>query len=165
MGNMSHNELLRFEDRGHEALMGVWWAGVQLKKGAKRFFGDYLSSEAQFNIMMALKYADGPLTQNELGGRLLVEKSNVTGLLDRMERDGLLRRLKVPGDRRSHHIELTEAGRRTLEKVELPYRRHVQKLMSTFTEAEIANITDYMARLQKAVAATEPTVADYQEEG
>jgi DNA-binding MarR family transcriptional regulator len=150
-----HNERVRFEDLDHEALMGIWWTGILLRKQAKHFFSNFLSSEAQFNIMMALKYSEKPLTQNELGEQLLVDKSNITGLLDRMEKAGLLRRKNVPDDRRCYHIELTNAGRKILDKVEQPYRNHVKKLMAIFSKDEIGDITRYMTRLQNSVVAAE----------
>ena len=152
-----HTELVSFADRDHEALMGVWWTGILLKKRAKHFFSNFLSSEVQFNIMMALKYSEKTLTQSELGEQLLVDKSNITGLLDRMEKSGLIRRLSVPGDRRCYHIELTDSGREILEKVEQPYRDYVKKLMATFSAKEIDDINRYMSRLEKAVAAEEST--------
>ena len=150
--NKCHNQMVHFDDREHEALMGVWWAGILLRKNAKRFFSNYLSSEVQFNIMMVLKYATGPLTQNELSEQLLVDKSNITGLIDRMEKSGLLRRVAAPHDRRCHHIELTGAGREIIDKVEQPYRDYVKGLMRIFTPEEIGNITGYMERLQQAVS-------------
>lgn len=153
----SHNEMISFKDRDHAALMGVWWTGILLKKRAKYFFSNYLSSEVQFNIMMVLKYAEKPLTQSELGEQLLVDKSNITGLLDRMAKAGLIRRLSVAGDRRCYHIALTESGREILEKVEQPYRDHIKKLMAEFSVNEIDDINRYMARLSKAVAAEEST--------
>ncbi|MFA6102158.1 MAG: MarR family transcriptional regulator [Victivallaceae bacterium] len=156
-----HNELVSFADRDHEALMGVWWTGILLKKRAKHFFSNFLSSEVQFNIMMVLKYAEKPLTQSELGEQLLVDKSNITGLLDRMEKSGLIRRLSVPDDRRCYHIELTGTGREILEKVEQPYRDYVKKLMAEFSAKEIDDINRYMARLEKAVAAEESTAFKY----
>lgn len=151
--NCCYTQLVKFDDKKHEALMGVWWTGIMLKKQAKHFFSNYLSSEVQFNIMMVLKYAEEPLTQNEIGEQLLVDKSNITGLLDRMEKAGLLRRVDVPGDRRCHHVELTAAGLEIIDRVEQPYRDYVKTLMGIFKDEEIAAITDYMERLQRAVAA------------
>lgn len=158
-----HNELVTFAERDHEALMGVWWAGILLKKRANRFFCEFLSSEVQFNIMMVLRHSEKPLTQNELGGRLLVDKSNITGLLDRMETAGLLKRLKVVGDRRCHHIELTKRGLQILAKVEQPYREHVKKLMSIFSAKEISNLNRYMARLQEAITKEESNASEDKE--
>ncbi|MEL6615307.1 MAG: MarR family transcriptional regulator, partial [Bacteroidota bacterium] len=52
---------------------------------------------AQHDVLAALS-TDGPLRQNELASRLFVTKSNVTALLARMERDGLVRRAPDPDD-------------------------------------------------------------------
>lgn len=146
-----HNQIVSFDDKEHEALMGIWWTGILLKKNAKRFFSNYLSSEVQFNIMMVLKDAKSPMTQNDICEHLLVDKSNITGLVDRMEKTGLLRRTVVPHDRRCHHIELTDEGRTILEKVEQPYRDYIKKLMNIFDANELANLSDYMGRLQQSL--------------
>lgn len=150
-----HNELVSFSDPAHEALMGVWWTGILLKKRANRFFSEFLSSEVQFNIMMVLKHSEKALTQNELSEKLLVDKSNITGLIDRMETAGLLKRRKVEGDRRCHHIELTKTGSSLLEKVEQPYMEHVKKVMAIFSAKEIAGINSFMTRLQDAITKEE----------
>jgi len=152
MKSRSHNQIVHFDDKAHEALMGIWWTGILLRKNAKRFFSNYLSSEVQFNIMMILKYAAAPLTQNEISEQLLVDKSNITGMIDRMEKAGLLRRAEAPHDRRCHHIELTGAGHEIIDKVEQPYRDYIRELMNIFSTEEIAAITNYMERLQQAVS-------------
>jgi MarR family transcriptional regulator, organic hydroperoxide resistance regulator len=53
---------------------------------------------------------DESLKANELGKRIGLEPSSMTGLLDRMERDGLLKRTPDPEDRRAHKIMLTQEG-------------------------------------------------------
>ena len=135
---VSHfNRDLEFDDLNHEALMGVWWTGVLLKKQARRFFRDTLASEAQFNIMLLLKYAEVPLTQNELSSRLLVDKSNVTGLVNRMAAAGLLRRVQVPDDRRAYHLKLTPAGLKLLNHAGLFQRGNADAEPSDAAFAEI----------------------------
>ena len=149
---VSHfNRDLEFDDLNHEALMGVWWTGVLLKKQARRFFRDTLASEAQFNIMLLLKYAETPLTQNELSSRLLVDKSNVTGLVNRMAAAGLLRRVQVPDDRRAYHLKLTSAGLKLLNQVEQPYREEIAAIMQVFSCGEMRTLKRLMRRLQKSL--------------
>jgi len=65
---------------------------------------------AYLGVLMSLWREDG-LIVVELGRRAGLEPSSMTGLLDRMARDGLLRRSPDPADRRVHRIHLTEAGR------------------------------------------------------
>ncbi len=50
-------------------------------------------------------------TPGQLARRLMVTPAVVTGLIDRLERRGYVRRVSEPGDRRRIHLELTEAGR------------------------------------------------------
>jgi DNA-binding MarR family transcriptional regulator len=50
--------------------------------------------------------ADGPLTQRELGERLLLSSGGVTVLVDRLERSGLVTRMPHPSDRRAVLLEL-----------------------------------------------------------
>jgi MarR family transcriptional regulator, organic hydroperoxide resistance regulator len=52
----------------------------------------------------------GPLTAGELAGELLVHQSSASLLVDRLERRGLVRRRRVPSDRRFVRIELSERG-------------------------------------------------------
>ena len=69
---------------------------------------------AQFNALLALRAAgrDG-LRMGEIGRRLVVTKSNVTGLVDRLERQGLVLRAGQP-DRRATVVRLTGAGARLI---------------------------------------------------
>src|SRR5262245_53243495 len=55
--------------------------------------------------------ADGPMIGRELGGRFGVPMSTLTGLVDRMEKKGLVRRVRGRRDRRSIELEATPAGR------------------------------------------------------
>ena len=60
--------------------------------------------------------ADGPMITKELGGRFRVPVSTMTGLVDRMERSGLVRRVPGRRDRRSIELEATAAGTRALRE-------------------------------------------------
>lgn len=57
-------------------------------------------------------FFDGePVTVGELAARCLLKQPTLTRLIDRMERDGLVRRLPVAGDRRKVAVAITAAGR------------------------------------------------------
>jgi MarR family transcriptional regulator, organic hydroperoxide resistance regulator len=56
------------------------------------------------------------VTQQDLAERLYVTKGNVSGLVDRLVEAGLVERRASPGDRRSHALHLTRAGRRLAER-------------------------------------------------
>jgi DNA-binding MarR family transcriptional regulator len=118
-----------------------------LKKISTKIFQPELASEAQFNILVLLKEANKPMTQNDLSRKLLVDKSNITGLLDRLEKQGLLVRTNVEGDRRSYHIELTREGRRVVNKLDKRYTSAVESVMNELSAEE----HEILIRLTKKV--------------
>lgn len=71
---------------------------------------------AYLGVLLALWNQDG-LGALELGRRAGLEPSSTTGLLDRMERDELIRREADPGDRRAQRICLTHTGKQSQQKV------------------------------------------------
>ena len=146
---------MTFPNQTHEALIRFWWASTVLKRFSRRFFASLGSSEAQFNLLIALAQANGPMTQNELSHALLVDKSNITGLLDRMEKSGLTQRNSVAGDRRSHHVTLTAAGRNLVEELRTTYSLVIAKIMESFTPDEQETLIRLTAKLRTAVAETE----------
>ncbi|AVM43858.1 MarR family transcriptional regulator [Victivallaceae bacterium BBE-744-WT-12] len=150
-----YREFPETETREQQALMGVWHVGQLLKIQARRFFREYLSSEMQFNIMLLLKHADHPMNQQELSEKLLVDKSNLTGVAGRMEAAGLLIRRVDPLDSRAYQLELTSRGRKILEHVEMPYRAEVKKVMADFSPAELSMLIRFMERMRKTLNSEE----------
>jgi DNA-binding MarR family transcriptional regulator len=67
-------------------------------------------SMAKHSALSQLAEAGSPLTLSELAERLSCVRSNITQLVDRLEADGLVRRVNDPSDRRSVRAELTELG-------------------------------------------------------
>ena len=75
------------ETRAHEALMNVVLTSALLVKQGHRLMRPFGLTDAQFNVLMLLKYQsdNGELNQTDLGNMLVVNRSNVTGLVDRLE--------------------------------------------------------------------------------
>ncbi len=63
----------------------------------------------QYGVLRCL-WEDGPCTPKELAQILRLENSTVSGVLDRMEKKGLIKRVVDPNDRRSIRVETTPPG-------------------------------------------------------
>lgn len=83
----------------------------------------------QFDVLSELDRAGRPLTMSELSRELMVSNGNITGLVDRLEREGQVRRELRAGDRRVQRISLTEAGRERFREMA---REHADWLESLF---------------------------------
>ena len=79
-----------------------------LKKGLIRTGASNIKP-AYLGVLLSL-WSEDNLKASELGRRAGLEPSSMTGLLDRMERDGLLERTPDPMDRRASRICLTKSG-------------------------------------------------------
>jgi DNA-binding MarR family transcriptional regulator len=82
-----------------------------------RVFRRYAITGAGFNVLMILRGAHGPLSPYEIGERRLVTRGTVTGLLDTLEKQELVRRRPHPEDRRMLLIEVTEHAEALLDEV------------------------------------------------
>jgi DNA-binding MarR family transcriptional regulator len=79
-------------------------------KETERLFATRLEVSDRELALLRTLVADGPMITKELGGRFRVPVSTMTGLVDRMERKGLVRRVPGRRDRRSIELEPTPAG-------------------------------------------------------
>ena len=97
-------------------------------------------SVAKYEVLHAI-YRDEGQSQQRLARRLLVAKSNVTVLAQRLEADGLIRRERDPEDGRGHCVFLTDTGQ---ELVEQAVRVHadVVELMAKDLTGQQAEILD-----------------------
>jgi len=149
--------LLRpFRNKAHETLLNIILTGTLLAKEGSRILQPFGLTDAQFNVLMLLKFQslEGKLNQTSLGNMLLVNRSNVTGLIDRMEAAGLVNRTADPEDRRVKHIVITDAGRQVLEKASRAYFSCIDQIMSELQEDEFAVLTEMLERVRKRLRVT-----------
>ena len=99
---------------GGTAARRVWFRIARLSSQARSVLAGQLSgielSVPQCDVLTTLTEKEG-VSQQELAQRLYVTKGNISGLLDRLERLGLVERRATPGDKRQYAILLTDAGR------------------------------------------------------
>lgn len=92
-----------------------------LLRASRRVFKPFGITEVQFNVLNVLEEQPDGVSQRELSDILVVDRSNVTGLIDRMEKAGWVQRLAVPGDRRAYRVKLTGSGRRLWTRANVAY--------------------------------------------
>ena len=90
--------------------MSILHAAHAIEDRMETALGNVGLSIAKHSALSQLAKAGEPLTLSELAERLSCVRSNITQLVDRLEADGLVRRVADPADRRSVRAELTELG-------------------------------------------------------
>jgi MarR family transcriptional regulator, 2-MHQ and catechol-resistance regulon repressor len=92
-------------------------------------------TESQLGVLESL-YHLGPLTQSQLCSKLLKSGSNLTTVLDNLERDGLVRRERDTADRRVQVVNLTDDGRRLIAEVIPVHVGRVERAFAALTADE-----------------------------
>jgi DNA-binding MarR family transcriptional regulator len=119
-------------------------------RASRRLFRPHGLSEVQFNVLNVLAKSAAGMTQRELSDFLVVDRSNITGLLDRMEAAGWTQRTAVAGDRRAWRVGLTGKGRRLWEKVVPLYERAVVETVGVLSVERTRTTLETLRRLERA---------------
>ena len=91
---------------------------------------------AQSAILFLLKRKDGQ-TMSELTQELSIDNSTLTGLVDRLERSGFVKRNANTADRRSSHVYITGSGSEEIEHAKAVIRMVNDRIRQDFTEGEV----------------------------
>lgn len=95
----------------------------------RRLRSRFGTSTARFEVLAQLWREQGGLAMSELSDRMMVTKGNVSGLIGRIERDGLIERHADPSDRRSQIVRLTARGRERFDAMRASHHRWLHELM------------------------------------
>jgi DNA-binding MarR family transcriptional regulator len=141
---------------GIEALAALRMAaramGLEMERWAER----HGLSQGRLWILMRLRRAPGhQLPLGELAEVLDVSPRNVTGLVDHLERDGLVERVPDPGDRRSVMARLTPAGISRHNEIWREALEAQNRLVETFTPEELAQLRHLCLRVLQHMGAQE----------
>jgi DNA-binding MarR family transcriptional regulator len=143
-------------DRANELARFIEFLTIRFKESERLFASRLEVSERELALMRTLA-SEGPMITKALGARFKVPVSTMTGLVDRMEQKGLLRRVAGRRDRRSIELELTPAGALSLREhsrnIEAVAAGMLEALSARDQEALIAILRRVRERLEGAARA------------
>jgi DNA-binding MarR family transcriptional regulator len=143
-----------FKEPAHEAILNVYYTASMMKKRADVFFGQFGLTDVQYNLL-SLLYSqsgrEGGLSQAQISDMMLVNRANITSLVDRMEKAGLVTRGAHSKDRRFNIVKLTTKGRTFFEKVEPIYIEQVRKVMASLNEPELKKLMVMLEKVRQTL--------------
>lgn len=131
----------------YRALIELLRAADTLWNASRAFFAPWNLGPSQFNVLNLLVDKPDGLSQTELSRALIMHRSNVTGLADRLERRGLLRRLDNRRDRRAYRLVLTPAGHKLMQEILPPYHAAAERVWGRLPVARIHQMAEDLAAL------------------
>ena len=109
-------------------------------------------NQAMTNTLAVIEGADEPLTPSEISERTLISSATMTSTLDRLERQGWIRRLPNPEDRRSVLVEVTEEGQALCDRF-LPGIHAVERaVMADLDPAEREQLMELLGKMLTGAA-------------
>ncbi|MFH0736148.1 MAG: MarR family transcriptional regulator [bacterium] len=104
-------------------------------KAANEEISSYGLTTSQFGVLESLFHL-GPMTIGKICDKILVTGGNMTVVLDNLEKQGLIKRVKTLNDRRALNIELTEKGEELIKSVFPKHERFITATMEILTNDE-----------------------------
>lgn len=108
----------------------------------------------QVGVLEAILHR-GPLSQRELGRKVLTSAGNMTDVIDKLEARGLVHRSRQPTDRRAVRVELTDAGREAITAFFPVHARNIARAMGALNEQELRELGGLLRKLGLAAATGE----------
>jgi DNA-binding MarR family transcriptional regulator len=105
-------------------------------------------SQRWYDVLVHLEESPDGIQMNELAERILYSKSGFTRVVDRMEEEELVRRVRPEHDRRSILVVLTDKGIETMEEARRYHRDGIERHFSQhLTDADVEALTRALAKV------------------
>ena len=140
------------QSKNHEALLNFVITNTLLSKLSEKFFSAFKLTDSQWNILLTLNsFEPDGLSQQDLSDKLVMSKSNIVGLIDKLEKADYLTRTMRKDDRRFNCINLTKAGLLLIEKIEKPYFEEVNSLINVLNDKQKENLIESLELIRAKV--------------
>lgn len=108
----------------------------------------------RFDVLAALDRNPDGLTMGALSRFLMVSNGNVTGLVGRLEADGLIDRTPSEEDKRSSRVTLTSKGKSEFAAMAETHEGWVDKMFAEISSKDADILLEHLDRLRRSLAAT-----------
>jgi DNA-binding MarR family transcriptional regulator len=139
-----------FESLEQEAFLNLQRTAEFLRAKSAEALKPFGLSATQYNALRILRGAGkAGLACSTIGERMVTQDSDITRLLDRLEKKGLIERARGPKDRRVVVVRATRQALALLAQLDEPMRASAQTLMAGLSAGELRELTSYLERLRK----------------
>ncbi|HYV96466.1 MAG TPA: MarR family transcriptional regulator [Gemmatimonadaceae bacterium] len=131
-----------FSSAEQEALLGIRMAAARVTAPWAQFLKTTKDlSTGQYNVLRILRGSPEALTCGEIGERTIARDPDVTRLVDRLAKRGLVRRTRSHTDRRVVKVEITAKGRDLLDELDPHARRMPRALLGHLSQTQLQQLS------------------------
>lgn len=130
-----------FDSLEQEASLNILRTNDQLQNRLGRFFREYGLTSSQYNLLRILRGEGKPMPSLEIAERMIQVVPAMTGLIDRLEKQGFVERRRCEDDRRVVYVEITQKAKKLLGQMDEPLVALHEELMGHMTQAELRELS------------------------
>jgi DNA-binding MarR family transcriptional regulator len=143
----------------HDAYYKLAEAYLLLADGDQRVLSRYGLTPSQLGVLKLLDPVEG-VRPIDLTGPLLLEKSSISRLLDRLVEEQLIERVATPMDRRSYRVVITRRGMEVREQARLAHEQSISERLAALTPDEQQHLRILLTTLSQHLRTHLDTLAD-----
>jgi DNA-binding MarR family transcriptional regulator len=138
----------------HErALRAFVRCSALVRRDTERYFSRFGLSGAQWGVLRTLQRAEAEgvnsLGLKTLGQRMLVRPPSMTGVVERLARDGLIQKAPSSSDRRAKEVSLTIRGRGLVRRILRTHQQRIRTVVGHLSEADARTLTRLVESLSR----------------
>jgi MarR family 2-MHQ and catechol resistance regulon transcriptional repressor len=148
------NELKKkrpFDSLEQQAMLNLLRTNDQFQNRFGRLFREFGLTSSQYNVLRILRGEGKPMPCLEIADRMVQVVPAMTGLLDRLEKQGLITRERCSEDRRVVYIELTERAKELLSRMDDRVTDLHKRLIGHLTGAELRELNRLLEKARDSV--------------
>jgi DNA-binding MarR family transcriptional regulator len=135
-----------------DAFLNLLRTGDEVFEAEERFLAGHSISHGRFMVLMLLQRpCEGPCSPAALAEECRVSRATMTGLIDTLEKDGLVVRQADENDRRTLHVRLTPRGKAFIKKIAPGYFRRVSAVLKPLNDAERKQLVRLLQKIQEGL--------------
>lgn len=113
---------------------------------------EFSTTLPRFDILSALDRNPDGLTMGALSKLLMVSNGNVTGLVERLNQEGLVEREELKHDRRTFKVTLTRTGKAAFAKMAKSHEAWLEDMFESLSDRNIEQLLDLLNKVRISVA-------------
>ena len=147
---------LKTEAQPTKEALRVWLRALTLtnmveQRVRTRLREEYEVTLPRFDVMAALYNLPEGVSMGDISRWLMVSNGNVTGIAERLEREGLVHRHPRPEDRRSQLVRLTDTGRAAFESMADDHEKWIASMLSGLSEEDVKELYYLLGKAKQSV--------------
>ena len=140
-----------FESAEQEAILNLLRSSDQFQNRFGRLFREFGLTSSQYNVLRILRGEGKPMPSLEVADRMIQVVPAITGLVDRLEKQGLVSRERCTEDRRVVYVEITMKGKALLKKMDQPVSELHSSLIGHLNRTELRELSRLLEKARTSL--------------